>query len=149
MQAAGLSDAASDATNPAGLLRSPSRIQGTQRGQLVPLPGSKSAGLLPKRHGQLPTEVQPTHYAQPNRRDTKPPPPPRQPQPLPPPPIQPTLPPHSQNLGFDMRLLRLGLRHKKMKTDLASLGGVLNRRETEGARRLDKPISEHLLWRSM
>ena len=68
---------------------------------------------------------------------------------LPPPPIQPTLPPHSQNLGFDMRLLRLGLRHKKMKTDLASLGGSSTGARPRGARRLDKPISEHLLWRSM
>ena len=61
-QAAGLSDAASDASSPTypmGLPRKPSRIQGTQRGQLVPLPGSKSAGLLPRRHGQLPAEVPP------------------------------------------------------------------------------------------
>ena len=50
-----------------------------------------------------------------------------------------------------MRLLRLGLRHTKMKTDLASLGGVLNRsdkRHADGAKRVDKAISEHLLWRS-
>jgi hypothetical protein len=49
-----------------------------------------------------------------------------------------------------MRLLRLGLRgHTKMKTDLSSLTAVLDRREADAARRLHKPVSEHLLWRSM
>ena len=90
-----------------------------------------------------PTTLTPTEGT-PNHRHRH-----RHPHPYPHPQFNPPLPPHSQNLGFDMRLLRLGLRHKKMKTDLASLGGVLNRREAEGARRLDKPISEHLLWRSM
>lgn len=58
--------------------------------------------------------------------------------------------PRSQSLNCDLRLLKLGLRHSKMKTDLATLGGVLNRHVLSvGVKRLDKPVSEHLLWRSM
>ena len=89
-----------------------------------------------------------THHAQPNLRDPPPPsPPPR--ATLTSPQIN-FLPPHSQTPGFDMRLLRLGLRgHTKMKTDLSSLTAVLDRREADAARRLHKPVSEHLLWRSM
>jgi hypothetical protein len=37
-----------------------------------------------------------------------------------------------------------------MKTDLSTLTAVLDsRREDDRARRLHKPVSEHLLWRSM
>ena len=132
-----------------GVPRKPSRIQGTQRGQLVPLPGSKSAGLLPRRHGQLPAEVPPPATLSPTEGTARPRPSPARHPDLTP--IQPpSLPPHSQTPGFDMRLLRLGLRgHTKMKTDLSSLTAVLDRREADAARRLHKPVSEHLLWRSM
>ena len=91
-----------------------------------------------------------TRHAQPNQRDITPTPsPPRHRDRIP---IQtPSLPPHSQTPGFDIRLLRLGLRgHTKMKTDLSTLTAVLDsRREDDRARRLHKPVSEHLLWRSM
>ena len=79
-QATGLSDAASDASSPTypmGLPRKPSRIQGTRRAQLVPLPGSRSAGVLPRRHGQLPAEVQPPATLSPTEGTSHQPPPPR------------------------------------------------------------------------